>query len=335
MASRTITVDGSKQLSWKLQLLIRMILMSFFFTILYKWVTNKEHYEEPPPQPSAGYKLPALYIQPLSMTAATQITFPPKRCPTFPRFNLTVCIHDLEKDIYISGFLSRGRMWEAGLVNHIRKWLTRSKSFTLIDIGSNIGLYSLAAAGVGHKALAVEPMPDNLELLEASIAKSKLQNTITVIPFAVSDGYYNMSLETDVKNQGRTVLRSTPCKPSANISCTWTRTIMLDDLLTVPNFMYKNSVMKIDIEGHEIPTMMAGVKFWQELNIPVILMEWQWVPLLFKDGSLTNQKVNEYLDFMNKLNYTALNSGNGAPLKRDLWKKWANDIVWSQPGFKF
>lgn len=333
----TTRVDRIMQFGLK-RLVTYIVLVGLFFIMIYYGVKNRTLREEPThPQLAAGRKIHTLYIRSLTNTetVGSKSTARPRHCPSFPKFNITICIHDPKKDIWISSFLSKGNMWEAEQLNHLRTWLGREKSLTLIDIGANIGVFSLGAAGVGHKVLAVEPMPDNLDLLEASIAKSKLQNTITVVPLALSDGYHNMSLETDVTNQGKTVLKSEPCIPSDKIACRWTNTIKLDDLLSVPNFIYNNSVMKIDIEGHEIPTMMAGVKFWQEVHIPVIMMEWMWVPLKFKDGSLSVKKITEYLDFMTKLKYTPLNVANGKPLQRSLWKTWPTNIVWSQPGFKF
>ena len=106
-------------------------------------------------------------------------------------------------------------------------------------------------------------MPYILELLEASIAKPKLQSTITVIPVAVSDGYYNISLETYVKEQGQTVHKRVQSVPSDKSSCNWTNSIKLHDLLAKPNFIHNNSVMKIDgkrevLEGAEYSSHHHG-----------------------------------------------------------------------------
>ena len=157
---------------------------------------------------------------------------PLDRCKRFNDFNLTVCIHDPETDIYVSKKISQGVLWEGHLIKIIQDMIKEDRSLALIDIGANIGCYSLAAAGVGSRALAVEPMPHNLELLHASIALSHLQDVITVVPYAVSDGYYNMSLETAVTNQGRSLLKKADeCIPSDKYTCTYTTTIKLDDLL--------------------------------------------------------------------------------------------------------
>ena len=90
-------------------------------------------------------------------------------CPRLPKYNMTICIHSGRKDKYISRTLDKGNMWEAAQVDTVRRWLLRDTSLTLIDIGANIGIYSLMAAGIGHKALAVEPMPQNFKLLHLSI----------------------------------------------------------------------------------------------------------------------------------------------------------------------
>ena len=86
--------------------------------------------------------------------------------------------------------------------------------------------------------------------------------------------------------------------------------------------------MKIDIEGHEIPTLMAGNKFWQEFNIPLILMEWQWVPLKFNEGTISQQTVLNFMAFMPNMRYQPFVNGN--PLNKDAWLSWPNDIVWKK-----
>ena len=39
----------------------------------------------------------------------------------------------------------------------------------LVDVGANLGVYSLAAAAAGGRVVAVDPVPANLALLAASL----------------------------------------------------------------------------------------------------------------------------------------------------------------------
>ena len=50
-----------------------------------------------------------------------------------------------------------------------------SISSTLLDVGANLGIYSLSAASAGFSVFAIEPMPFNAILLDASIAQNNLR----------------------------------------------------------------------------------------------------------------------------------------------------------------
>ena len=56
------------------------------------------------------------------------------------------------------------------------------------DIGANIGLYSIYAGKTKHcRTFAFEPSVFNLEFLARNIYLNSLQDTITIIPLALSD----------------------------------------------------------------------------------------------------------------------------------------------------
>ena len=50
----------------------------------------------------------------------------------------------------------------------------------LLDIGAGLGLFSLAAAARGHKAIAFELSGNSLASMEASIAFSGFQDLVTL-----------------------------------------------------------------------------------------------------------------------------------------------------------
>ena len=59
----------------------------------------------------------------------------------------------------------------------------------LWDIGANVGLYSIYAAKKKNcKVVAFEPSVFNLELLARNLFLNKLQDQLTIAPFALSDG---------------------------------------------------------------------------------------------------------------------------------------------------
>merc|ERR1719436_1287957 len=57
---------------------------------------------------------------------------------------------------------------------------------TFLDIGANLGYYSLLFAHKGYKVIAVEPMTRNRRAIEASLCLNPdLRGRVTVIPAAL------------------------------------------------------------------------------------------------------------------------------------------------------
>jgi len=70
-----------------------------------------------------------------------------------------------------------------------REWIEsipRDQKSTLWDVGANVGSFSVYAAVLGIRVVAIEPMPHNLMLLTRNIMLNNVQSLVVVVPFAVS-----------------------------------------------------------------------------------------------------------------------------------------------------
>src|SRR3990172_10888864 len=88
---------------------------------------------------------------------------------------------------------------------------TTNESF--LDIGANVGLYSLAASELFGKVIAFEPDPRSLSLLKKNITLSKAL-TVSIAPIALSDKIGTAVLIIDPFNQGGSSLNT----PGGNYS---------------------------------------------------------------------------------------------------------------------
>ena len=70
------------------------------------------------------------------------------------------------------------------------EWLDRlPEACTLWDVGANVGLYSVYAAKKKKcRVVAFEPSVFNLELLARNMFLNNLQDQVSILPFALSDG---------------------------------------------------------------------------------------------------------------------------------------------------
>jgi FkbM family methyltransferase len=114
---------------------------------------------------------------------------------------LKMQVHD-SGDQMISTRLKRDRCWEA---YETRLTLEHLKpGDTYVDVGANIGYYTLIAAqrvGPEGKVIAYEPDPKNFSLLEANVALNNLPQ-VQIFPYALYDKDFEGELFLSENNFG-------------------------------------------------------------------------------------------------------------------------------------
>ena len=138
-------------------------------------------------------------------------------------------------------------LWMLGVM---RRW----PHSELLDLGGNIGFYSLAAAADGHSVVVFEPSPDNVVHLLASARANSFRN-VRVFPLCVSDTTGPCELGGHRDNQGalqhsiRSSAGSFRSRPTGwRRALVTTMAVRVDDVLpprVMPTFL------KMDIEGGE------------------------------------------------------------------------------------
>ncbi len=136
---------------------------------------------------------------------------------------------------------------------------------TLLDIGANIGTYSVLAAGVtGCRVVAMEPVPDTYALLVSNLRRNSLLSLAEPMNVAASDraGTVRMTHGEDSTNH---VLGA------AEAGGIEVPTARLDDLVTVngPAFM------KLDVEGHEQHVLAGATRLLADPRLQAIAMEFE------------------------------------------------------------
>lgn len=117
-----------------------------------------------------------------------------------------------------------------------------------VDIGANVGLYSLAAArrlGEGGRVIAIEPSPVALARLADNIGLNGYGDRIAVLPIAVGDRDGSVVLHGDPTNLGGSSLVRSLNGGDTVVQCRRLHDVMAEQGITGID------MLKIDVEGSE------------------------------------------------------------------------------------
>ena len=183
-----------------------------------------------------------------------------------------VCTYGPKIDKFVSANLRKSGVYESHLVYKLEALLRDRPDMQFLDIGCNIGAYTLTMANLGRTVVAVDALIDNLQLLNKSLALGNLQKHVTLIWNVLSDTHTTMTFVVPHENVAATQKVGKNYHPGPHFQV---RSIMLNDL--IPLLKDKCVVIKIDVEGHEYNVLNGGAQFFDTVDVWLIQMEWKWV----------------------------------------------------------
>ena len=178
----------------------------------------------------------------------------------------------------ISDYIRRDHLWE-GESTMIMKSVFESCSpdnTMFLDVGANMGYYTLLSAVLGIETLSIEPIPLNLDLMKQSLSdQPHLEPRIKISEVAVSDAegsiemsYYNFNMGLSRFREGTTwgkdgIKVTVPVKT-------------LDSLMSDFDSncsSVKEIICKIDVEESELPVLKGMDKILKSGRIKYMLIE--------------------------------------------------------------
>lgn len=168
-------------------------------------------------------------------------------------------------DPVVSGALMLG-VYEVTFANVFRKAL--HPGMTVIDIGANIGYYTLIAStrvGSSGKIIAYEPEPENIAFLKLTIAENNLKN-VTTVQSALGEKTGMETLYCDPDNKGKHTMLPVSLNTPIRVPIT-TLDASLND-----HSEKKIDLIKIDTEGWEAKIFL-GMQKTLALQHPQIFFE--------------------------------------------------------------
>ena len=149
-------------------------------------------------------------------------------------------------------------------------WLSRIEKCTFIDIGANLGLYSLLAAKnpAVHKIYAFEPQPEIYNSLTINLGKNQA-NRVTAFPHAISNTTEESELQIKEGHSGAATLRDHVVSEKTfvkRIKISKVDHSFLDEKIIIDP--EEKICIKIDTEGHEEQVLreLMKTKFWRNVT---------------------------------------------------------------------
>lgn len=183
-----------------------------------------------------------------------------------------ICTYDKNLDKFISNSLQSSGLWEPKMTKLFQEVLKQTGKVTVIDIGANIGYFSLLSAALGHYAIAIEPVERNVQKLAQATGLNNFQGKIVSLRNALSSErrQVRLSLPRDGNQGAAKVLTDEELLYNKNYITS--SSIVLDDLHGLIHT--RDVVIKIDIEGHECRILEKSDLIFSRFRVLYVITEW-------------------------------------------------------------
>jgi FkbM family methyltransferase len=133
-----------------------------------------------------------------------------------------------------------------------------------LDIGANIGSYTILAAGVSRaNVISIEPIPDTMNHLKRNINLNSVADRVKCVCMGLSsqEGILNFSKNLDAMNH---ILEPDSSEIGLQVSVT-----------TVDKLIGSNvpKLIKLDVEGHEYPVLKGAHRTLSDPKLLVLIIE--------------------------------------------------------------
>ena len=195
--------------------------------------------------------------------------------------NLSFDIYVYKKKDVVSDNIIKNKNWEADSTKNLLDALNyysnlhniKKEDIYVIDIGANIGWYTLSLGKFGYKILSFEPSEINFYILKKNFCLNKDIN-ITLIKKGLFNEekkceYYMSNIDI---GDGWVI-----CDKNVTLPKDLVRTgdIILTKLNNYIPFLSKNNIaaIKIDVEGSEGKAIEGGIELITKYHVPFIFLE--------------------------------------------------------------
>jgi len=248
-----------------------------------------------------------------------------------PPFEMS--IYDPKSD-FVSSFIHKDGCWECDLLKKMLHALSTYPDSYFLDVGGNIGMWTLAAANAQKETFTIEPLKENYSRFCESVNKNSFNDRVHLLTTAATQTEQVFRLIIPYKNKGGTSV--VPVTPDYAEKVNRDAVNIIKGV-TIDSFNFPTDspvVMKMDVEGHELQALLGALEFMREANIVYLSME-------HRTAKLQEQR-DKWLAVFNLLSSKGLVPFRADPGKEtelnpnnlDEWKHFSHprprhfDVIW-------
>lgn len=148
----------------------------------------------------------------------------------------------------------------------------------LLDVGANVGIYTIAAAGLfGVRVAALEPYGPNLAMLRRNVALNRLAERVTVLPIAATDVERRGRLYHEGGEAGAASQHFESAEDGADGSESFDRVegVPVDTLVERGTIPFPTRI-KIDVDGNEWAVIEGMTRTLADPRLHSVRLEVRW-----------------------------------------------------------
>ena len=194
--------------------------------------------------------------------------------------------HDPHVDQYISGSLHQSGTWEAPIVRAMESLLAKKPNALFVDVGANIGYFSLYATLMGMRVVSFEPMLYNIVQIQRTLGRNNGLSKWRIYNNAVSDvtgDVVRLRTTDGVHNAGNHKIG-----PHGDEAYS----VRLDDVIHEDV-----DLMKVDVEGYEAFVLAGGINLFCQYTVRALILE------MTQDIQMSGCNVGQMLKWLECMGY--------------------------------
>jgi|GEM_PF-805073 len=167
--------------------------------------------------------------------------------------------------------------------------LREDRQDTFLDIGANIGYYTVLLSDYFKKIISVEPVQENIEYLRRNVNLNNLNNKVTIVRGAIGE---KKDFAYILKDKALNLSKITK---NLDVNKTGLEKVPSYRLMDIP-FDGKITFLKMDVEGYEYNILKSNKDFFEKISPDTLFIEIHF-------DVLDNSKCEEILSLLQEWGY--------------------------------